>query len=86
LFLVVYFCIVVPLAQDYVVWSRRVLAAAGALIAFHPVTMAAHYGLPYRKQRPVGKDGDSQYAPLEEIVTFGISVALAFLAAWSING
>ena len=52
LFLVVYFCIVVPLAQgDYVVWSRRVLAGAGALIAFHPVTMAAHYGLPYRKQR-----------------------------------
>ncbi len=87
LFLVVYFCIVVPLAQgEYVVWSRSVLAAAGALIAFHPVTMAAHYGLPYRKQRPRRKDGDFQYAPVEEIVTFGVSVAFAALAAWSIRG
>lgn len=87
LFLVVYFCIVVPLAQgEYVVWSRRVLAAAGALIAFHPVTMAAHYGLPYRKQRPRRKDEDFQYAPVEEIVTFGVSIACAALAAWSIRG
>ncbi len=64
---------------EYVVWSRRVLAAAGALIAFHPVTMAAHYGLPYRKQRPRRKDGDFQYAPVGEIVTFGVSVAFAAL-------
>jgi hypothetical protein len=45
LFLVVCFCIVVPLSQgEYVLWSRRILAAAGALVAFHPLTMAAHYG------------------------------------------
>lgn len=82
---VVYFCVVVPLAQgDYVLWSRRVLAAAGTLIAFHPLTMAAHYGLPYRKQRPTKKNGDFKYAPIEEILTFGVSVALAIFGAWSV--
>jgi hypothetical protein len=87
LLFVVCFCIVVPLAEgDYNVWSRMVLAAAGVLIAFHPLTMAAHYGLPYRKQRPKRKDGDFQYAPVEEIVMFGISVGCASLAAWLIRG
>lgn len=82
LFLVVYFCIVVPLAQgDYILWSRKVLAAAGTLIAFHPLTMAAHYGLPYRKQRPKGKGGDYRYAPIEEILTLALSLTLAILAA-----
>jgi hypothetical protein len=78
LLLVVYFCIVVPLDQgDYVIWSRKVLAAAGTLIAFHPLTMAAHYGLPYRKQRPKKKNGDFQYAPIEEILTLSVSFVLA---------
>jgi len=40
----------------------------------------------FRTGSNVGKEGDFQYAPLEEIVTFGVSVAFAVLAAWSING
>lgn len=86
LLLVVYFCVVVPLGQgDYVIWSRKVLAAAVTLIAFHPLTMAAHYGLPYRKARPKGKDGDFRYAPIEEILTLCVSLALAAGAARSVG-
>lgn len=85
--LVVYFCVVVPLGEgDYVLWSRKVLAAAGTLIAFHPLTMAAHYGLPYRKQRPKKNNGDFRYAPIEEILTLALSVILAVLAARSVTG
>ena len=81
LFSIVWFCIVVPLASgEYVLWSRRTLAAAGVLIAFHPLTMAAHYGLPYRKQRPIRKNGALQYATLEEIITLVVSLVVAFLA------
>jgi hypothetical protein len=85
LLMVVYLYVVVPLAHgDYTLWSRRVLAAAGTLIAFHPLVMAAHYGLPYRKQRPKKKNGDFQYAPTEEVLTLGASVTLAILAARSV--
>jgi hypothetical protein len=78
---VVTFGVVVPLAQgDYILWSRRVLAGAATLIAFHPLTMAAHYGIPYRRARPRAKDGDFQYAPIEEILTLGVSLVLAGVA------
>jgi hypothetical protein len=74
-------CIVLPLSQShYMPWSRRMLAIAATLIACHPLTMAVHYGL-FRKERPLGLDGDFQYASKEEIVTVCLSIALAASAA-----
>ena len=81
LFSVVWFCIVMPLAHnEYGNWSRRALAAGAVLIAFHPLTMAAHYGLPYRKRRPRRKDGGLVYATLEEFITLLVSLVVAFIA------
>src|SRR5258706_176974 len=74
-------CVVLPLAEgQYLPASRKMLAAAATLIACHPLTMAAHYGL-FRQDRPRGKDGDFQYAPTEEIVSLMVSLALAVAAA-----
>jgi hypothetical protein len=89
---VVAFCVVVPLAcGKYGVWSLRVLAGAATLISFHPLTMAAHYGIPYRKTRPVrlvcteshthnDECYDAQYAPVEELITCVVSLILAIVA------
>ncbi len=86
LLLVVSLCVVVPLAQgNYTLWSRRVLAGAATLIAFHPLTMAAHYGIPYRKTRPKAADGDFKYLPIEEILTLLVSAACAGAAVWFVK-
>ena len=91
------FCVVGPLADGgYGVWSLRVLAGAAALIAFHPLTMAAHYGIPYRKARPVRlvcneshthseECYDAQYAPVEEVITFAVSLILAVFAMCQVS-
>lgn len=74
-------CIVLPLVKGHFsTASRRMLAFAATLIACHPLTMAAHYGL-FRQKRPRGRDGDFIYAPAEEILTLCSSIALAIGAA-----
>lgn len=74
-------CIVLPLSDGHFSpLSKRMLAFASTLIAFHPLTMAAHYGL-FRQERPTGKNGDFLYAPSEEIVSLCVSIGLAVAAA-----
>lgn len=83
LFGVVVFCVVVPLSVgQFLPMSKRMLGGAATLIAFHPVTMAAHYGLfRHRQERPRGQDDDFLYAPPEEIVICCLSLVAAGIAA-----
>jgi hypothetical protein len=76
--------IVLPIATDTYLWlSRMVLAGGYVLIAFHPLTMAAHYRLWSREGiRKHVKDGkDYPYATAEELVSASLSIVLAVLAA-----
>lgn len=94
---VVAFCVVVPLAWGaYGVWSLRILAGAAILIAFHPLTMAAHYGIPYRNTRPMRlicaeshkhreECYDARYAPIEELITSAVSLLLVAVAMCFVN-
>ncbi len=84
LFTAVICLIVLPLATDTYLWlSRMVLAGGYVLIAFHPLTTAAHYHLWSRKGiRKHARDGnDYPYATTEELVSFLLSVVIAALAA-----
>lgn len=81
LFGVVALCVVVPLSVgQFLPISKRMLAGAATLIAFYPLTMAAHYGL-FRNERPRGQDDDFLYAPPEEIVIWCLSLVTAGIAA-----
>ncbi len=84
LFATVICLIVLPIATDTYLWlSRMVLGAGYVFIAFHPITMAAHYRLWSRDGRSkyVTDGKDYPYATREELVTSSLSVALAILAA-----
>lgn len=84
LFAAVICLIVLPIATDTYLWlSRMVLAGGYVLIAFHPLTTAAHYRLWSRKGiRKHARDGkDYPYATTEELVSFSLSVVIAVLAA-----
>jgi hypothetical protein len=76
--------IVVPIATDAYLWlSRMVLGAAYVLIAFHPLTMAAHYRLwsKHGRNKYVTAGKDYPYATGEEIVSSSFSIVVAVLAA-----
>ena len=76
--------IVLPVASDTYLWlSRMVLAGGYVLIAFHPVTTAAHYRLWSREDiRKHVLDGkDYPYATTEELVSSFLSVVLSVAAA-----
>jgi hypothetical protein len=76
--------IVVPIATDTYFWlSRMVLGAGYVLIAFHPLTVAAHCRLWSRegKSRYVTDSKDYPYATGQELVSSSLSVVLAVLAA-----
>ena len=76
--------IVLPVATGVYLWlSRMVLAGGYVLIAFHPLTTAAHYRLWSRKGiRRHARDGnDYPYATTEELVSSSLSVVIAVLAA-----
>jgi hypothetical protein len=84
LFVTVICLIVLPITTDAFFWlSRMVLGAGYVLIAFHPITMAAHYRLWSKQGR--GKymaDGrDYPYVTGEELISASLSVVLAVLAA-----
>ncbi len=76
--------IVVPIATDSYLWLSRIILGAGyVLIAFHPLTVAAHYRLWSRKSKNkyVTEGKDYPYATSEEFVSSSLSVVLAVLAA-----
>jgi hypothetical protein len=76
--------IVLPVASDTYLWlSRMVLAGGYVLIAFHPVTTAAHYRLWSREGiREHVRDGkDYPYATTEELVSSFLSIVLSVAAA-----
>jgi hypothetical protein len=84
LFAAVSCLIVLPVAIDtYLSLSRMVLAGGYVLIAFHPLTTAAHYRLWSREGiRKRARDGnDHPYATAEELVSSSLSVVMATLAA-----
>jgi len=76
--------IVLPIATETYFWlSRMVLGVGYVLIAFYPLTIAAHYRLWSRKGRSKSvRDGNSYpYATREEVISSSFSIALAILAA-----
>jgi hypothetical protein len=76
--------IVMPIATDSYFWlSRMVLGGGYVLIAFHPLTMAAHYRLWSREGRNkyVTDGKDYPYATGEEIISSSLSILVAVLAA-----
>jgi hypothetical protein len=84
LFATVICLIVLPIATDTYLWlSRMVLGAGYVLIAFHPITMAAHYRLWSKAGRSkyVTDGKDYPYATGEELVISSLSIVLAILAA-----
>jgi hypothetical protein len=84
LFAAVMCLIVLPVATDTYLWlSRMVLAGSYVLIAFYPLTTAAHYRLWSREGiRKHTRDGnDYPYATTEELVSSSLSVVTAVLAA-----
>jgi hypothetical protein len=84
LFAAVICLIVLPVATDTYIWlSRMVLAGGYVLIAFHPLTMAAHYRLWSRqgKNRYVADGKDYPYSTGEELVSSLLSILLAALSA-----
>jgi hypothetical protein len=84
LFAAVICLIVLPLATDTYLWlSRMVLAGGYVLLAFHPLTTAAHYRLWSRDATRMHVKGgkDYPYATTEELVSSSLSVVLAIFAA-----
>ena len=84
LFAAVICLIVLPVATGVYLWlSRMVLAGGYVLIAFHPLTTAAHYRLWSREGiRNHLRDGkDYPYATTEELVSLFLSVVLSVAAA-----
>ena len=89
---VVVFAIVLPLANDpfpRVAWI--VIGVAYVLLAFHPVTLAAHYRLWSKGGRAVyiqegnkhcRKDGGFPYATGQEIISLLVSLSSAIITAW----
>ncbi len=78
-------CVLLPLKTgSFGPFPLSVLAAGYVLIAFHPITMAAHYGLFRKGGRPLvrtkegdEKGGDYPYATTEEIVIFVCSLVVS---------
>ena len=84
LFATVICLIVVPIATDSYLWlSRMVLVIGYVLIAFHPLTIAAHFRLWSRgvKGKYIAAGKDDPYATGEELVLSSLSVVVAILAA-----
>jgi hypothetical protein len=89
---VVVFSAVLPLANDpFPKLARVVVGVAYTLLAFHPVTMAAHYRLWSKGGRAVyrqkgnkhyRKDEDFPYATGQEILSLLASLGIATIAAW----
>jgi len=89
---VVVFAVILPLANDpppKAAWV--VIGTAYVLLAFHPITMAAHYRLCSKEGRAVykqkgnkhyRKDEDFPYATGQEIASLLVSLACATIAAW----
>lgn len=84
LFATVICLIVLPIATAEYLWLSRIVLGIGyVFIAFHPLTMAAHYRLWSRNGRSkyVADGKDYPYATSEELVSSSLSFVLAFLAA-----
>lgn len=76
--------IVLPVATDTYLWvSRMVLVGGYVLIAFHPLTTAAHYRLWSREgiRKRAGDANEYPYATTEELVSSSLSLVIAVLAA-----
>ena len=88
LFAAVICLIVLPVATDTYLWlSRMVLAGGYALIAFYPLTTAAHYRLWSRGSiRQDSRDGNAYpYVTREEIIAVSVSAISALLAAFYVG-
>ena len=82
LFAAVICLIVLPVATDTYLWlSRMVLAGGYMLIAFYPLTTAAHYRLWSRDRLRKDVRDSNPYATPEELVLSFLSVALSVAAA-----
>ncbi len=82
LFAAVICLIVLPVATDTYLWlSRMVLAGGYMLIAFYPLTTAAHYRLWSRDRLRKDVRDSNPYATPEELVLSFLSVALSVVAA-----
>jgi len=80
-------CIVIPLAtDDFNIGSKMVLGVSVILIAFHPISTAAHYRLLSGKGREdyLDSQGDYPYITKEELISYVISILCAISAGCTI--
>jgi hypothetical protein len=76
--------IVLPIVTDSYFWLPRMVLGAGyVLLAFHPLTVAAHYRLGSRggKNKYITDGREYPYATGEEIVLTSLSLACAVFVA-----
>ena len=91
MFLVLVFCLILPLSSGpsqiaQVVSVKMIFVGALVLLAFHPLAMVAHYGLLNKTGREVREskaDGkkDFAYCPIQERLVIGAALIRALIAA-----
>jgi hypothetical protein len=85
---VVLFCVAAPLGFGFIRLTNAVLGAGYVLIAFHPISEAAHYRLFSKAGRSIylkSPDGDYPRITDQEMVTVFLSIVLAVVTgvmAW----
>jgi hypothetical protein len=81
---VVLFCVALPLGLGVVRAASAVLSAGYALIAFHPISEAAHYRLFSKRGRSIyleSPGSDYRWITDQEIATVALSLVCAATAA-----
>lgn len=85
---VAFFGIITPLANNQFGRSSKIaVAVACALIAFHPISMAAHYRLYSKEGRGyyVRMGKDYPWMTGQEAISIVISIVLAIMAGWYVG-
>ena len=88
LLLVVFLCIVWPLATgEFSRVAKTALAIGYTLVALHPINVAAHYRLFSKAGRGIylkTPGGDYPYVTDQEAISLAISLVVATMAGWSV--
>ncbi len=76
--------VVLPMVTESYYWLSRIVLAGGyVLIAFYPITVAAHFGLWTREvpSRKIRDRANSPYVNREELISSILSILIAGVAA-----
>jgi hypothetical protein len=80
--------VVLPMVTESYSWITRIVLGGGyVLIAFYPITVAAHFGLWTRDvpSRKIRDRANSPYVNREELITSILSILIAGVAATSMG-